>query len=215
MKEVSFPGKAALIADDDDVVRSTLGRLLRHLDMSVADAADGAAAIAKLDGGAFDVVISDLSMPLVDGFAVLQAVRKKQARTPVIILTGAGGIPDCVRAMREGAFDFLTKPFHPTALTEAVRAALGQATAPTGRRKDAAGNPSLAGSGATLLGRSAVLQELLTLVEQVGPTDATVLILGETGSGKEVIARLLHAASPRTGQRLVAVNCAAIPEALI
>jgi two-component system, NtrC family, response regulator AtoC len=217
MRDVSFPGKSALIADDDDVVRSTLGRVLRHLDMTVTDAPDGMAAITKLDGRSFDIVISDLSMPSADGFAVLEAVRKKQPQTPVIILTGAGGVPDCVRAMREGAFDFLTKPFHPTAIAEALRAAFGQAPAPIGRLKGAAANgaPPLAGSGAMLLGKSAVLQELLALVEQVGPTDATVLILGETGSGKEVIARLLHAASPRAGQRLVAVNCAAIPETLI
>jgi DNA-binding NtrC family response regulator len=130
MKDVSFPGKSALVADDDDVVRSTLGRLLRHLDMTVADAADGGAAIARLDDGAFDLVISDLSMPVADGFAVLEAVRQKPTHTPVIILTGAGGVPDCVRAMRQGAFDFLTKPFHPTALTEAVRAALGHAATP-------------------------------------------------------------------------------------
>lgn len=216
MNEVSFPGRSALIADDDDVVRSTLGRLLRHLDMTVTDAPDGATAIAKLEGNTFDLVISDLSMPVADGFAVLGAVRSKQPRTPVVILTGAGGVPDCVRAMREGAFDFLTKPFHPTALTETVKAALGRAagiTKPKPTRMN--GNPSLAGSGAMLLGRSLALQELLALVEQVGPTDATVLILGETGSGKEVIARLLHASSPRSGQRLVAVNCAAIPETLI
>jgi two-component system, NtrC family, response regulator AtoC len=217
MKDVSFPGKSALIADDDDVVRSTVGRLLRHLEMTVTDVPDGAAAMVKLDGTSFDVVVCDLSMPVADGFAVLAAARTKQPRTPVIILTGAGGVPDCVRAMREGAFDFLTKPFHPTALTETVREALGQSGVVGTKPKVtlATSTPSLAGSGAMLLGKSQVLQQLLALVEQVGPTDATVLILGETGSGKEVIARLLHASSPRAGQRLVAVNCAAIPEALI
>lgn len=217
MKEGSFPGKSALVADDDDVVRSTLARLLRHLDMTVLDAADGVEAIRKVDEHPFDIVISDLSMPQADGFAVLASVRKKQPHTPVIILTGAGGVPDSVRAMREGAFDFLTKPFHPTALTEVVRAALAQAGGAglKNRSSPVNGTPTLAGSGAILLGKSAVLEELLALVQQVGPTDATVLISGETGSGKEVIARLLHASSPRSGQRLVAVNCAAIPETLI
>ncbi len=217
MKDGSFPGKSALIADDDDVVRSTLGRLLRHLDMEVLDAADGGEAIRKIGLQPFDLVVSDLSMPLADGFAVLESVRKKQPRTPVIILTGAGGVPDSVRAMREGAFDFLTKPFHPTAFAEVVRAALAQSggNAMRSSQTPSNGTPTLAGSGAILLGKSAVLQDLLALVQQVGPTDATVLISGETGSGKEVIARLLHASSSRSGQRLVAVNCAAIPETLI
>jgi DNA-binding NtrC family response regulator len=218
MKDISFQGKTALVADDDDVVRSTLSRLLRHLDLEVLDAGDGGEAIRKVENQHFDLVISDLFMPVADGFAVLDVVRKKQPQTPVIILTGAGGVPDSVRAMREGAYDFLTKPFHPTALTEVVRLALGQAAGLPARTKAGAateGNPILAGSGAVLLGKSAVLQTLLDLVQQVGPTDATVLISGETGSGKEVIARLLHASSPRADQRLVAVNCAAIPESLI
>jgi two-component system response regulator AtoC len=217
MHEVSFSGRSALIADDDDVLRTTLGRLLRRLEIAVTDARDGAEAIRKVEAAPFDLVVTDLSMPMADGFAVLDCVRKKRPHTQVIILTGAGGVPDAVRAMREGAYDFLTKPFHPTALTEVVRAALDQRAGSSSQSRTtlANGGSVSLGTGAVLLGKSAALQTLLSLVEQVGPTDATVLISGETGSGKEVVARLLHASSPRAGQRLVAVNCAAIPEALI
>jgi two-component system response regulator HydG len=116
--------------------------------------------------------------------------------------------------MREGAFDFLIKPFHPAAFTEVVRAALAHSQGGVAARSGPA-DSSPAGGGAVLLGNSAPLKRLLATVEQVGPTDATVLILGETGSGKEVIARLLHASSPRASERLVVVNCAAIPETLI
>jgi len=217
MRGVSFPGKSVLVADDDDAVRSTLGRLLRHLEMEVMDAKEGAEAMRQIEKHPFDLVITDLSMPLADGFAVLERARERRPHAPVIILTGAGGVHDAVRAMREGAFDFLTKPFHPTALVEVVASALGQSEGSAAKPKPTSpgGTPGLAGSEAMLLGKSEVLQDLLTLVQQVGPTDATVLISGETGSGKEVIARLLHASSSRAGQRLVAVNCAAIPEALI
>ena len=214
---MSFQGRTVLVADDDDFMRSTLARLLRHQDLRVVDASDGQGAIKQLSSERFDLVISDLSMPGADGFSVLAHVKKQYPQTPVIILTGAGGVPDAVRAMREGAYDFLTKPFHPTALTEVVRAALdmpGERDVP-GRKTPSKETPCLSGTAAVLIGKSQVLQSLLDLVQQVGPTDATVLISGETGSGKEVIARLLHASSPRADQRLVAVNCAAIPESLI
>ena len=214
---MSLKGRSVLVADDDDSMRSTLARLLRHQDLRVVDAADGQGAIKQLAAERFDLVISDLSMPGTDGFGVLAHVKKQFPQTPVIILTGAGGVPDSVRAMREGAYDFLTKPFHPSALTEVVRAALALSgeVPGSGRRTPSKEIPCLSGTSAVLIGKSQVLQEMLDLVQQVGPTDATVLISGETGSGKEVIARLLHASSPRADQRLVAVNCAAIPETLI
>lgn len=217
MKNISFQGRLALVADDDPSMLSTLARLLRHFDFQVTAVADGSAAIQSIMGTRFDIVIADLSMPGEDGFAVLKAAHNQQPGTPVIILTGAGSVPDSVRAMRAGAYDFLTKPFHPATLGEVVCSAMGRNShLASGVVPSARGDsPSLAGAGAVLLGSSTGLQALLSLVEQVGPTDATVLISGETGSGKEIIARLLHASSPRVHERFVTVNCAAIPENLI
>ena len=217
MKNVSFQGRSALVVDDDASMLSTSASLLRHFGFEVTAATDGLAAIRHITSTRFDIVISALSMPGEDKFAVLKAANDRRPETPVIILTGVGGVPDSVQAIRAGAYDFLTKPFHTTAFSEAVCSAMARSNySPSGVVSSLRGGlPSLASPGVVLLGKSASLQALLDLVEQVGPTDATVLISGETGSGKEIVARLLHAFSPRAHERFVAVNCAAIPENLI
>src|SRR5215467_7365187 len=171
-----------LIVDDEQIIRRALSVVLAGMSCEVVLAEDGVDALGKLGSGTFDLVITDLRMPRADGFAVLRAAREQQPRAPVIMLTGHGSIPDCVTALRGGAYNFLTKPFHVTELTQVVREALGAggtAAAPVRRES----------GRATLLGESQGLRAILDLVQRVADSDATVLITGESGSGKEVVAR--------------------------
>jgi DNA-binding NtrC family response regulator len=202
-----------LIADDDPSVRGLLRALLSRRGYGVIEAEDGGSAIEKLAARPVDVVITDLIMPRASGFEVLRRARERQPKTPVVMLTAEGSIRDCVEAMRAGAFNFLTKPFHPTDLEEIVRQAVrargGETGAPPARGS-ADEQPQIA-----LIGESAALRAVIELVERVAGNSSTVLITGESGTGKEVVARLLHGSSPRVGGPFVAVNCGAIPETLI
>jgi DNA-binding NtrC family response regulator len=214
-------GVEVLIADDDPSVRTLLRKILARSGYGVIEAEDGAGAIDKLGTNAVDVVITDLVMPRGGGFEVLKKVRERQPQTPVIMLTAEGSIRECVEAMRAGAFNFLTKPFHPTELEDVVRQAL-RARARDEERAVAPGSgPVRAGPSddeqpqLALIGESPALRAVIELVERVAGSNSTVLITGESGTGKEVVARLLHGSSPRVGAPFVAVNCGAIPDTLI
>jgi DNA-binding NtrC family response regulator len=202
-----------LVADDDASVRSLLRTVLVRAGYTVSDVEDGRAAIDQIAKHPFDVVITDLMMPRADGFEVLRTTRALQPKTPVIMLTAQGSIRDCVEAMRAGAFNFLTKPFHPRDLQEIVgRAARsknvegGGAVAPSNED----GRPQVA-----IIGESAAIRGVIEMIERVARTSATVLVTGESGTGKEVVARLLHGSSGRSTGPFIAVNCGAIPESLI
>jgi two-component system response regulator AtoC len=202
---------AVLIADDDPSMRLLLRTVVGRAGHAITEAEDGRAAIVELARAPVDVVITDLMMPHADGFEVLRRARELQPRTPVIMLTSAGSIRDCVQAMRAGAFNFLSKPFHPKDLLEVIERALrtradGPATSPASED----GRPQVA-----LVGDSCAIRAVIDVVERVARTNATVLITGESGTGKEVVARLLHGSSGRTAGPFVAVNCGAIPESLI
>ncbi|HVZ72971.1 MAG TPA: sigma-54 dependent transcriptional regulator [Polyangia bacterium] len=201
-----------LVVDDDPAMRSILRTFLARCGHNVVEAEDGADAIARLGARSFDLVITDLVMPRVDGLEVVRHVRANHPRVPVIMLTAEGSISQCVSAMRAGASDFVTKPFHPPDLEEIVKNAL------PGPRPAKAGAPSataLDEPQVALIGKSEALREVVELVERIAGTSSTVLVTGESGTGKEVVARLLHGCSPRAGNPLVAVNCGAIPETLI
>ena len=202
-----------LIVDDEAEIRAVVKRVVEHLGHRTEEAADGLEAIKALDGGAFDLVVSDLRMPRADGFAVLRKAREPGHHVPVIMVTASTLISDCVEAMRSGALNFIVKPFDPNELKAVVEVAL--APGQPSPRVAATRPTDLAEPQAILVGDSQALRGVIEIVSQVAPTDATVLLLGESGTGKEVVARLIHAFSSRVGRPLIAVNCGAIPEGLV
>jgi two-component system response regulator HydG len=155
------------------------------------------------------VVLCDLRMNDGDGLEVLRAVRARRPGVPFILMTAYATVPTAVQAMREGAYDYVTKPFDPDELRVLVERAIAQAVV------EGVDPPQGVDHFGEMVGRSAGMKAVYAMIERVAPTDATVLVLGETGTGKELIARAIHERSSRAAQRMVAVNCAAIPRALI
>ncbi len=195
-----------LVVEDDDELRRLLERCLIREGCEVTVARDGKEAIEKLaEGLTADFILSDLEMPRADGREVLAAGLAR--RIPVIILTGQANVQTAVEMMRGGAANFLTKPFSPSTLRAVLDDTFGHGSTPRARR-DAPPAPRV-------VGQEEGWRQLLDTVEAVAETDATVLITGESGTGKEVVARMLHAASRRAAAPFVAVNCGAIPEALL
>jgi DNA-binding NtrC family response regulator len=200
-----------LIADDEKNIRATLTRALRLEGYATLEAESGAQALEHLLGGGVDLLILDLQMPVLDGLGLLQKMADSGSRVPVVVLTAHGTIEKAVKAVRLGAFDFIEKPPAVERILLAVENALRV-------ERLLAENHRLveeAGIGAGILGASPPMQALAEILRKVAPTEAGVLLLGENGTGKEVVARAIHAASPRRGRPLVTVNCAAIPETLV
>jgi DNA-binding NtrC family response regulator len=202
----------ALLVDDESLIRKRVRRVLDLLAFEVTEASDGREAIARLSETAFELVVTDLRMPEVDGMAVVRHVRERYPETLAVVLTASGRVEDCVEAMKAGAHDFVTKPFHEDELRDTLQAVLRSRVE---RPSRGAGGHRERRAPVTLIGESPAMRSLLAMVERIGGSDATVLISGESGTGKEVIARLLHGVSPRAGRPFVAVNCGAIPEGLV
>ena len=187
-----------LVVDDEPAFRALLRDILEGAGHGVTEARDGAEALAFLERGAFDVVLTDRQMPRVDGLELVRRVRARSSPPPVVVLTAHGSIPEAVEAVRLGAADYITKPLpSPEALVDLVASLLP--------RED---------EGEDFVTADPVTKELLDLVDRVAPRDIAVLVTGESGTGKELIARRLHARSPRAKGPFVAVNAAALPETL-
>ncbi|MEM9763788.1 MAG: sigma-54 dependent transcriptional regulator, partial [Pseudomonadota bacterium] len=210
-----------LIVDDEAELRRSLAQWLRLGGFEPRAFAGAAEAweVLSAEGRDFPgVVVSDLRMPAFDGMALLARITAIDSALPVILLTGHGDVPMAVDAMREGAYDFVEKPFDPDRLMALIaRAAEARALALENRRLRslAPGDGGTRLLEARLLGNSPVIRRLRTDVAEAAESAATVLITGETGSGKELVARSLHDLSPRADGPFVAVNCAAVPETLI
>ena len=196
--------KQLLIADDDAGMRSALEARFTRRGWQVDLAVNGAEALAKFCPGQHKLVITDVRMPGSDGFAVMREVQNCSARTAVILLTAYGCVPEAVEAMRNGACDYLVKPVAFEKLEQVVERVL---------RRAGGENPGK--DAESLVGQSPVWEQALARARQAALTDADVLIEAESGTGKELVARLIHRLSARKDGAFVAVNCAAFPETLL
>ncbi len=203
-----------LIAEDDESLRKVLAFQLGEAGYETAAAADGEAARAKLQREDFDLVLTDLKMPGMSGIELLSWVKEHYPHTQVIVITAFGTIDDAVRAMKEGAFDFITKPVNRDQLQVAVAKALEHSSLQD-RVRRLESEVSRRFSRGSFISASPVMEEVLDIVKKVAPTDATVLITGESGTGKELVAKMTHYNSERRDGPLVAINCAAIPKDLL
>jgi DNA-binding NtrC family response regulator len=187
-----------LVVEDDNEIGRTIGRFLEREGHEAVHARDGQLAIEQLESGAsFDLILTDLEMPRAGGEEVLRAGLRRSI--PVVVLTGKSTVDIAVRLMKQGAANFLSKPFTPTVLREILSETFG--------RTDFLDS--------SVVGDAPAFRQVVDLIASIAETDATVLILGESGTGKEVIANTIHKASPRADGPFVAVNCGAIPEALL
>src|SRR5687768_6198739 len=215
-----------LVVDDEPSHRDSLRRIFERAGHEVVVADDGERALEVLrstvrapDGTEgpqrVDVVLTDLVMPRMDGQALLKAARTVQPDVDVIVMTAYGTVENAVAAMREGAYDFITKPTKRGEILSVIDRVLERQRLLVENRALKAELAQIQGGADGLLGSSAPMNALRTTLQQVAPSAATVLLLGESGTGKEVCARAIHQLSPRAQAPFVAVNCAALPETIL
>jgi DNA-binding NtrC family response regulator len=198
-----------LTVDDDLAMGKVLGALLAQEGYSAHHVASGAAALAALEARAFDLVVTDLRMPGMDGMALLAEIATRFAGLPVVMLTAHGTVPLAVQAMKAGAADFVLKPFDREELLFVVKKALAQA------ERGAASVPDAPEWASDLIGDSPAMQDVKAVVRRAAESNATVLLLGESGTGKELVARALRDASARKDKPFVKLHCGALPDTLL
>ena len=206
--------KHLLFVEDEAPLRHAIAEQLGDRGYLVAEADSGEAALVKLAEFAFDIIVTDLRLPGIDGSAVVEAAIERYPDIIAIVVTGYGTVKDAVEAIRRGAWDFVSKPFQIDELLHALEAALEQRRLKSENAYLRAQLDARHRFGG-IIGKSRVMERLFQLLETVAPTASTILITGETGTGKEIVARAIHHNSPRRAHRFVALNCSAIPETLL
>ncbi len=207
--------KAILVADDEKHLRGALFTALTRQGHAVELAENGQEALRKFQTQRFDLVISDLRMPQMDGMGLLKSVKKISPDTPVIMITAYGSVESAVEAMREGAHDFILKPFPSGVIEEAVSRALANHEPRAAEAAKGSAKPLSSETGRPIVTVNARMKKLLELARNVAASPATVLLQGESGTGKELLARYIHQNSPRANGPFVAINCASLPETLL
>ncbi len=203
-----------LLIDDDAAVRESMSRTLKSAGYTVQAATSGEEGLAAAREGSFDVILSDMRMPGLSGLDVLKKLREAHVDSVFIIMTGFGTVDTAVEAMKLGAVDFVQKPFFRDELLMRVRAAAERRQ--LARQVDLLQRHIRAGGPIdALIGESAAMKHVKELIRRAAPAPGTVLITGETGTGKELAARAIHAASPRADRLFVTLNCAAVTESLL
>lgn len=200
-----------LVIDDEKAIRKSLKEILEYEKYEVEEAADGPEAIEKASKENFDIALCDIKMPQMDGMEVLTKLLEINPDIPVIILTGHGSVETAVEALKKGAYDFIEKPFDLNRLIVSIRNAkekknLVKETKKLRRKIQKTYD---------IVGESKEIKRVKDMIDRVAPTDARVLVTGENGTGKELVARWLHEKSNRADKPFVEVNCAAIPSELI
>src|SRR6476469_7488788 len=208
------PQKHLLIVEDEAALRQAVAEQLTDRGYRVEQADSGETALSKLADFAFDIIITDLRLPGIDGSIVVEAAVERYPHIIAIVVTGFGTVKDAVEAIKRGAWDFVSKPFQIDELLHVLDSAIEQ-------RRLKSENAYLRSQLEEryrfegIVGKSRPMERLFQLLETVAPTNSTILITGETGTGKEVVARAIHHNSSRRAHRFVALNCSAIPETLL
>ncbi|MBW1856044.1 MAG: sigma-54-dependent Fis family transcriptional regulator [Deltaproteobacteria bacterium] len=203
-----------LIVDDDKTLSRSLVDWFESENHHVYSAASGEEAVQKIEQDSFDIILSDLKMPGIDGLEVLRQVKQAHPTTEVIIMTGYGTVETAVNAMKEGAYDYIVKPFSPEEIDLIVKKIVERQSLV---RENILLREQLKDrqSFESIVGKSNKMQDIFTLIVNIAPSNITVLIQGESGTGKELIARAIHNSSPRKNDPFITVSCGALPDTIL
>lgn len=206
--------KSIALIEDDEIVRQATSQWLELAGYNVHSFEYGLSALNAIESGGFDAIVSDVRLPDIDGLDLLKKFQSQQINVPVILITGHGDVDMAVKALQLGAYDFIEKPFNPERLSSRVKEAVEEYETKIAQQNRQSYLENIKGIEKVLVGRSKVIGDLRKQIAKVASIDTNVIIYGETGCGKELVATCLHQESTRQSHHLVALNCGAIPENL-